>query len=88
LSDQHGPVDVTWQVRSEPHDVLHLEWAETGGPAVRAPEREGFGTRMLHRVLAAQTDAKVSMNYQPTGLQVILELPLSAPAAGSYRLKQ
>jgi two-component sensor histidine kinase len=88
LSDHNGRVDVTWQVRSERHDVLHLEWVETGGPAVTPPEREGFGTRMLHRVLAAQTDAKVSVHYQPTGLQVVLELPLPAAAAGSYRLER
>jgi PAS domain S-box-containing protein len=76
LSVRGGRLDVTWHVTSEQNTMLHLEWTESGGPPVKAPEQEGFGARVLHRVLAAQTDAKVSVDFQPNGLQVVIDLPL------------
>ena len=43
LSRPDGRVDLSWSVtHSEP--VLHIRWRESGGPEVRQPEREGFGT--------------------------------------------
>jgi two-component sensor histidine kinase len=80
LSVRGGRLDVTWRVTSEHNDVLHLEWMERGGPTVEVPEQEGFGSRVIHRILAAQTNARISMDYHPTGLQVVIDLPLQAPA--------
>lgn len=80
LSVRGGRLNVTWRVTSEHNDVLHLEWIERGGPAVEVPEREGFGSRVIHKILAAQTDAKISVEYQPAGLQAIIDLTLHAPA--------
>ena len=86
LSVQSGRLDVTWQVSPEQRNVLHLEWVEADGPTVEVPEQKGFGARMLHKVLAVQTDAKVSVDFRTTGLHVVIDLPLLTPAAGSYRL--
>jgi two-component sensor histidine kinase len=79
LSVRGGRLDVTWRVTSEYNDVLHLEWSERGGPTVEVPEQEGFGLRVIDRILAAQTNAKISMNFHPTGLQAVIDLPLQAP---------
>jgi two-component sensor histidine kinase len=80
LSVRGGRLDVTWRVTSEHNDVLHLEWIERSGPAVEVPEQEGFGSRVIHRILAAQTNAMISMEYQPAGLQAVIDLPLKAKA--------
>jgi two-component sensor histidine kinase/PAS domain-containing protein len=81
LSVRGGRLDVTWRVTSENNHVLHLEWSERGGPTVEAPGQEGFGSRVIHRILAAQTNAGISMDYHPTGLQAVIDLPLQAPTA-------
>jgi two-component sensor histidine kinase len=86
LSVPDGRLTVTWQVSQERRNLLHLEWIEADGPAVEVPEQKGFGARMLHRVLAVQTDAEVSVDFRATGLHVVIDLPLLTPAAGSYRL--
>jgi two-component sensor histidine kinase len=80
LSVRGGRLNVTWRVTSETNGVLHLDWIERGGPVVKAPEQKGFGSRVIHRILAAQTNAKILMDYHPTGLQAVIDLPLKAKA--------
>jgi two-component sensor histidine kinase len=86
LSVPDGRLDVTWYVSPERRNVLHIEWVEAEGPTVEVPKQKGFGTRMLHKVLAVQTDAEVSVDFRATGLHVIIDLPLLTPAASPYRL--
>jgi two-component sensor histidine kinase len=80
LSNGEGHVDVRWSVE---HDGearrLRLDWVEAGGPRVSAPQRQGFGTRLLQRVLTAQVKAEVSTDYDPDGLKVRLSFPLPDP---------
>ena len=38
------------------------------------PEREGFGTRLLQRVLAVQTKAEVRIDFDEIGLKVVIIL--------------
>jgi two-component sensor histidine kinase len=62
---------------------LRLLWEERGGPEVSAPTRQGFGSRLLHRVLATQLNAKVEMDFRPEGLRVALDAVLKqAPSLG------
>ncbi len=44
LSTEAGRVDLTWTVED---DLLRIEWRETGGPRVDAPQKEGFGLKLL-----------------------------------------
>jgi two-component sensor histidine kinase len=77
LSTPGGCLRVTWDVRhSENKRKLHLEWRESGGPAVREPERKGFGTTMLERILPAQAGADVQIDFDPAGLRFVMEAPL------------
>ena len=76
LSSRSGRVDVSWTVtHSEP--VLHIYWRESEGPAVKQPEREGFGTRMIRRVLASELGGKVQLDFKPAGLECSIEAPLN-----------
>jgi PAS domain S-box-containing protein len=77
LSSRKGRVDVSWSVaHSEP--VLHINWRERDGPAVKPPERVGFGTRMIQRVLASELGGKVKLDFNPGGLECAIEAPLNA----------
>jgi PAS domain S-box-containing protein len=76
LSSRSGRVDVSWTVtHSEP--VLHINWRESDGPTVKQPEREGFGTRMIQRVLASELGGKVKLDFKPAGLECSIEAPLT-----------
>lgn len=77
LSRPAGRVDLSWSVtHSEP--VLHVRWRERGGPSVNEPAAEGFGTRMIRRVLASELGGKVTLSFDPDGLECSIEAPLSA----------
>src|SRR5262249_55722667 len=53
LSKGTGKVEVSWTTVSEREEnLLRLKWRETGGPAVAAPVRQGFGTTLLKAVFS------------------------------------
>ena len=57
---------------------LHFHWQESGGPAVAPPTRQGFGSRLLQRVLTTQVQAEVATDYAPGGLVLTMLAPLPA----------
>lgn len=83
LSDHTGKVRITWsETISAEGRQLDFDWQESGGPAVRPPERQGFGTRLLQFVLPGQIQAKLKIDYRPEGVHVHGTVPLPAkPAA-------
>ncbi|MBL6458306.1 sensor histidine kinase [Belnapia sp. T6] len=79
LSVPGGRLAVSWQVRTrdgDPAPQLDLLWQEADGPPTKAPARTGFGTQMIQRGLARQLGATVAADYQPSGLQFRLSMPL------------
>jgi PAS domain S-box-containing protein len=79
LSVADGTVAVAWQVRD---GRLALEWRESGGPAVTAPARRGFGTRMIERGLATELMGKAAIAFEPDGVVCTIEAAL--PEAGAF----
>jgi two-component sensor histidine kinase len=77
LSTLSGHLTISWRFRNtDGRRRLYLEWIERGGPAVKEPERRGFGSTMLQRVLPAQTDADVQIEFRREGLRFEMEAPL------------
>lgn len=76
LSVPAGRVAIDWRTDDSAQTLL-LTWTEQDGPAVRAPTRRSFGTRMIES-LGKQLNGQVSLAYQPTGLIYTLEVPLAA----------
>ena len=65
LSGRDGQVALGW---SEAADrLLTLRWTEDGGPSVTTPTREGFGSRLIARMIG---DLKGTTNFEwhPKGL--------------------
>jgi two-component sensor histidine kinase len=73
LSCIAGQILVRWSY-SEP--LLHLEWRESEGPPVVAPNHRGFGTRLFLRALE-QFGGKVDATFASSGLVCELSVPLS-----------
>ena len=68
---------VSWQAEPvEDGTRLKLVWKERGGPKSPLPTRQGFGSRLLHRVLTTQLNAKVEMDFDPEGLRVAIDTVL------------
>jgi two-component sensor histidine kinase/CheY-like chemotaxis protein len=81
LSVPGGSVDIAWNIDQE-KQRLHMTWSEKGGPAVSAPSRQSFGTRLIGS-LGQQLKGQVKLAYDPSGFVYALDVPmvsLVAPA--------
>ncbi|BCB19121.1 histidine kinase [Bosea sp. ANAM02] len=73
LSVESGEVSVRWSVgRLQSEDVFRFEWIESGGPPVVKPRRQGFGSRLVERVMAQKFQGEVALDYRPEGLRYVL----------------
>ncbi|MCX8252816.1 Histidine kinase [Beijerinckiaceae bacterium RH AL1] len=82
LSTSEGHVTVTWTVvPAKEKRILTCRWIESGGPAVTPPERHGFGSMILTRVLSQQIGAKVDATYGTAGFELKAEIPLDIERA-------
>ena len=73
LSVDGGFVEIAWTVGE---GRLQFRWREQGGPAVAAPSRRGFGTRLIERSLAAEFEGEVSIDFRPDGVVCTVDAPL------------
>lgn len=62
-----GTVDVTWTIAPD-EKRLKLNWIERGGLPVAAPERRGFGLRLIEHGLAREISGEVKLDFRPDGL--------------------
>jgi two-component sensor histidine kinase len=77
LSAGLGHVEVNRELREQDGArKLHLEWTEFDGPLVQAPQRKGFGSTLLERVLPLQANGDVSLDYDPQGVRFRMDAPL------------
>lgn len=67
LSAASGLVTCDWVQPDEGPCVLR--WTESGGPAVNAPDRSGFGTRMIGAALNGVPGGSAVMKFAPDGLR-------------------
>jgi PAS domain S-box-containing protein len=74
LSNGTGYVRLTWSIdeRKTPRR-LSLRWEEHGGPRVEAPQRRGFGSRLIERALASDFGGDVRLEFPATGVVCTLE---------------
>ncbi len=73
LSGTEGQVSLTWS--HEPGEQLFVRWTEIGGPPVQPPTRQGFGSRVIERMVG-QLKGKTDFNWRPEGL--VCEITLQA----------
>lgn len=72
LSDS-GSVNVEW--RLDDAGDLNIEWREQGGPPVRAPTRQGFGTTIIQRSVPYDLGGTAEIRYALNGLELDLCIP-------------
>lgn len=84
LSISTGRVEVFWSTETANGETnFVLNWAETGGPAVTAPEKDGFGSVILTSVVGRELSCKPVMEYSSSGFRYRLACSLSALLDGA-----
>ncbi|GEP09223.1 sensor histidine kinase [Methylobacterium gnaphalii] len=77
LSTRQGRISVSWSIMPGGEaGILHFAWRESDGPPVTAPSRQGFGSRLLQRVLTTQVQARVQSEYPSEGFRLVMQAPL------------
>jgi two-component sensor histidine kinase len=78
LSNGTGRIAIAWQTMPTPQgDRMELQWRESGGPLVKPPEHEGFGSRLIEGGLAQELDGDVHIDYAPEGVVCRIVIPIS-----------
>jgi PAS domain S-box-containing protein len=74
LSNSVGEVSIRWSChQAQDSKRLRLVWSELGGPLVQPPRRQGFGTRLIRRTLAAELGGEVTMDFAATGVVCVID---------------
>lgn len=79
FSNDTGRVELAWQV-VELGDAaqLWLQWTERGGPPVRKPERQGFGSRLISTAAGRGLRGRAELDFPKSGVTWTLVAPLAA----------
>ena len=80
LSVPNGQVHLQWLHRAD--GQLVLTWTEMGGPTVRAPSRQGFGSRIISQLIDQQ-QGQTQFDWRPEGLVCAIVLQTRAARGGN-----
>jgi PAS domain S-box-containing protein len=84
LGAPRGKVGATW-TRTGPQPGqpawVELVWSERGGPSVKTPEKQGFGSRLI-AASADQLGGEVSTRHDAAGTETRFRFPLPDNAPG------
>ncbi len=72
LSDS-GVIDVTWLL--DPDGNLRIVWIESGGPAVTAPPRRGFGSSIIERSIPFDLGGTADIRFRLSGVEASFSVP-------------
>jgi PAS domain S-box-containing protein len=78
-----GIVTVSWTYEGggDQPSPLCVQWAEHGGPPVELPTRQGFGRRIIERMVAQKLDGTVELAFETEGVRWTLSAPHAQSAA-------
>ena len=72
LSSTTGRIQLGWELKS---GSLMLRWAETGGPPVKPPAAQGYGTRVITASIERQLGGRAVFEWCREGLNCTLFVP-------------
>jgi two-component sensor histidine kinase len=77
LSVHDGRVSVHWRsgVNGNADAPVVIEWQESGGPTVRAPDTPGYGAEVIRDLIPYELGGTVDLAFASEGLQCRLEIP-------------
>ena len=78
LSRAGGGVALNWRLED---GRFLVDWRESGGPPVAPPPRQGFGYKVIKRLVAQALDGATTLDFAPEGFSWTLSVPVSAAVA-------
>ena len=81
LHTPEGRILIDWALADQRAPRLKLSWREMGGPKVTAPDRRGFGSRLIERNIRHDLAGEIDLVYAPDGLIAELTVPLDRTAS-------
>ena len=81
LHTPEGRLLIDWALADQRAPKLKLSWREMGGPKVTAPDRRGFGSRLIERNIRHDLAGEIDLVYAPDGLIAELTVPLDRTAS-------
>jgi PAS domain S-box-containing protein len=77
LSVPGGRVTISlWTERTGTEAILHIIWAEAGGPKVAGPKQRGFGSKVIERSVAHDLDGVGRVEFLRGGVRCSIEVPV------------
>lgn len=77
LSVPEGSVWLFWKiVAGDGGERFWLQWCERDGPAVKQPDRQGFGSRLVCTATGRSLDGEAELQFTPAGVTWLLIAPL------------
>ena len=73
LATEDGNVALNWEPNGQTEGGCRIVWQERGGPKVQAPSRQGFGSFIIEKAVAMETNGVVSVEMDEDGLRWVLE---------------
>lgn len=86
LSVPGGCVSVHWTRISD--TLAKIEWIESGGPPVERPQRRGFGTDLIEKIVAHELRHPVELDFCRDGVRCTLLVPIREPSEFELRSKR
>jgi PAS domain S-box-containing protein len=84
LATEDGRVSVRWSraLTRTPEVRVRIEWRETAGPAVRPPERSGYGMEVIRDLIPYELGGAVDLAFAPGGVRCDIEIPVTQLLGG------
>ena len=83
LSTSGGKVEVVWSLVNE--KLARIKWCESDGPKVTQPEKRGFGTDLIEKIVAHELRHPVDLEFHPDGVLCTLLVPVREPSEFELR---
>jgi two-component sensor histidine kinase/CHASE1-domain containing sensor protein len=83
LSMPGGKVSITWELVNE--SLARIEWIESNGPKVNLPQKRGFGTDLIEKIVAHELRHPVELEFHPEGVRCTLLVPVREPSEFALR---
>ncbi len=77
LSKREGRVTAEWEIKdSDLGRLFCFRWQEHDRGVIKPPTRQGFGTKLLTRLVPSDLSGRATLNFEPDGFRYELEAPV------------
>ncbi|MBO9101087.1 sensor histidine kinase [Rhizobium sp. VS19-DR104.2] len=83
LSRPEGHVEIVWTFAKDDSSDFSVNWTEVGGPMVREPTRQGYGTRYVRSALGSLFGTAPEIVFAPGGFRCSVSGPVKRISSGT-----